>query len=800
MIWPFENDTSAITRKIASSKLKYEKLKKRITIFAIALATMLMSTVLLLISGIATVNKNGGNSITGSYHALISGVDKEDFENIQTKEQVILTGLTASIGTSKVGNSRLNISYANSDALILNGLSVEDGKMPESEHEILIEKDYLTHLGVDAGIGDTIPIFMPDTKKETEFIISGYLETAATGNDRTLYAAIVSEQYFNAQDGWEKYAPSVLIRVNTGVATSKEDIKILIREIIRSAGIEKEASINEAYINLSKPSVFLIGTAIAGLAIIIAAGVLVIYCIFYIAIINSIKEYGQLRTIGMTGRQIKRLVFREGFSLSVISIPIGLAAGTFLSYLLVPQGFQFTSLLWIWPFVTALIYLTVRLSIKKPAVIAATVSPIDAYRYSGLNTEKEKHIVRSQRISPIMLAKKHLLNSKRKNALTITSLVLTGVLLIGSSSILSSINAEDMSLSGFPRGQFQINISDELLRSNSLEQVQTANPFANDLQDSLSNISGVEYITAYHYLPVSVDLQAPESDADIVSFSREDMGLIQSCVVDGKTLDYDNLAANNQIIIGRPDSLEKYLNIRAKVGQTITLKVFDGTTSYNMDFEIGAVLNESKIGNNSDKIDMLMLPLDSMNLLASCDTTYQYAVRVSDDLEEQAENELEQILREIPELSFTSLSGAVAQNENFLQGMKMALIVAVAFIGCFAVMNLMNTILTGIITRKKEFALMRSVGMSQKQLFAMVRYEGLIIATIGLLLSLIIGGAVGNILCSILQNGIMSYLKYQFPFGIAMIYCISVILCTFVVTGITLGHQNKVSLIDQLHQ
>ena len=130
----------------------------------------------------------------------------------------------------------------------------------------------------------------------------------------------------------------------------------------------------------------------------------------------------------------------------------------------------------------------------------------------------------------------------------------------------------------------------------------------------------------------------------------------------------------------------------------------------------------------------------------------------------------------------------------------MVLIVAVAFIGCFAVMNLVNTILTGIITRQNEFALMRSVGMSQKQLFAMVRYEGLIIVTIGLFLSLIIGGVVGSILCFILKNGLMSYLNYQFPFGIALVYCVSVFLCTFVVTGIALGHQNKISLIDQLHK
>lgn len=548
MTFPFENDTSAIIRKITHSKLKHDKLKKRISIFAIALATMLMSAVLLLVSGIVTVNKNGGNSITGSYHALISGADQEDFENLQSKEQVILTGLTASIGTSKVGYSRLNISYANSDALVLNGLSIEDGKMPESENEILIEKDYLIHLGVDARIGDAISIFMPDTNEETEFLISGFLKTAATGTDRTLYAAIISEQYFNTQNGWEIYSPSVLIRVDTGAAASKKDIEKLITEIVRNAGVEKKVSINEQYINFSKPSIFLIGTAIAGLAIIIAAVVLVIYCIFYISIINSIKEYGQLRTIGMTGRQIKRLVFREGVLLSVISIPIGLAAGTLLSYLLVPQGFQVTSLLWVCPLVAVLIYITVRLSIRKPAVIAATVSPIDAYRYSGSNAETGKQIFRPQRISPIMMAKRHISNSKRKNILTITSLVLTGILLLGLSSVLSSINAEDMSQSGFPRGQFNINISGEVLRSNSLEQIQTANPFTNDLQDSLSNISGMENITAYHYLPVSVELESQESDAAIVSFSREDMELIQSCAVDEKIPDYDNLAANNQII------------------------------------------------------------------------------------------------------------------------------------------------------------------------------------------------------------------------------------------------------------
>ncbi len=75
---------------------------------------------------------------------------------------------------------------------------------------------------------------------------------------------------------------------------------------------------------------------------------------------------------------------------------------------------------------------------------------------------------------------------------------------------------------------------------------------------------------------------------------------------------------------------------------------------------MGAIVDQSKIGNNRDKIDMLMLTLDTMNSLASCDTTYQYTVRVSDDLEEQAEEKIEEMLQSIPELSMRSLSAAIA--------------------------------------------------------------------------------------------------------------------------------------------
>ncbi len=796
MTWPFENDTSAVIHKIASAKLKYGKLQKRLSIFAIALAAMLMSAVLLLISSVAAVNRSGGNSVTGSYHALISGVRQEEFERLQAEQESVLTGLTVSMGSIKTGNGRLNLSYSNADALTLNGLTVSDGRMPETEHEILIEKDYLDYLELDAGIGDSISIAMPGTQDETVFSICGYLETAASGTGRSLYAGIVSEQYFLAQGGWDTFSPSAMIRVNT--AASKAEIEKLAAEMLDHAGIRKIPSFNEAYINLSKPSLFLIGTAAAGLAVIIAACILVVCCIFYIATVNSIKEYGQLRTIGMTGRQIKRMVFREGFTLSATAIPIGLAAGTLFSCLLIPQGFRPASLLWVWPMVIVLIYLTVWFSLRKPARIAASVSPIDASRYMGQQSGKKRQARLPEKITPVMLAKKHISTNRKTNVLTVLSLVLTGVLLMGLSSVLSSINARDMSLSGFPRGQFIINISDERLRNDPLEQVQASAPFTASLKNSLRMVSGLEAMTEYHYLPAAFAPEAVESEISIVGFNRDDIDLIRACRNSPADLEYNALVEQNLLIVGCPDSLERDYGIRAEAGQRLTLTIFDGSDSYQRNFTVGAVLDQRKIGGNGDKIDMLMLPVDVMNDLVSCDTMYQLALRVSDDREAQAEAEIDQILKEAAGLSVTSLSAAIAQNENFIQGMKLVLTAAVAFIGCFAMMNLVNTILTSVITRRKEFALMCCVGMSQTQLSSMVRCESLITSGIGLFFSVLIGGGVGAALCSHLKSGLMVYLHYRFPTEIALAYSTLVILSALTVAWAALKHQNKLSLIEQL--
>lgn len=798
MTLPFENDTTEIIRKIVSAQLKHDKLKKYLSIFAISLATFLMTAVLLLVSGIIEVNTNGGNSITGSYHALVSGLTKQQYEKLSTDERIEKLGFNALVKSASYDGLQLNISCSNEDSLVLNGLSVSEGNMPQKKNEILVEKDYLSKQGIDAKIGDKIVLPGENNQEGQEFVISGYIKTSAKGTERSLYAAIVSMEYFLDIDGWNSLSPMAMFRLKSQYASGSEQIQNEITKICEEAGILQSPSINHAYLELSQPSVLLVLAGIAGLAIVIMAGVLVIYCIFYISIINSIREYGQLRTIGMTEKQIKRLVYKEGTSLSLIAIPIGLIVGTFLSYFLVPQGFQFKNILWVYPIVILFSYMTVRLSIRKPAVIASSVSPIEAYRFVTGSNCGDKH--KGKKITPISLAKEQILRDKKKNVLTITSLVLTGVLLFGTSSVLSSINARDMALSGFSLGQFYIRIQDQELRENSLETVESNNPFTEESYSAFSQVSGVKQITTITNLPVSNNLSAKESDGAIVGFEENDMDLIRECNLGNDIPEYQEMTSKNQIIIGRPSDFEAYFGIQPEVGNSIKLKIFDGTETKEMDFKIAAVLDESKIENNGDKIDMLLLPNASMEKITSSNMTYQWVIRVDEKMEQQAEKEIRQILVANPRLAVTTLSGAIAQNENFLQGMILALAVIIIFISCFAIMNLLNTIFTGVIVRQKEFALMRSVGMTQKQLTTMVCCEGLIIVSVGLMMSLIVGGLIGYLLCALLKNGLMTYLNYQFPFRVTWVYCMLVVICSLVVSEIALRHQKNMSLIELLRR
>ncbi len=132
---------------------------------------------------------------------------------------------------------------------------------------------------------------------------------------------------------------------------------------------------NRFVIRISHMKASSVAGILAVSAAILFASVFVIYSIFYISVTGRIRQFGQLRTIGMTSRQIRKTVRYEGLLLSGAGSLTGLLLGTAFAYLIVPGGFHFPGTVKIWILTLIAVTLTVLFSINKPAKIAAAASP-----------------------------------------------------------------------------------------------------------------------------------------------------------------------------------------------------------------------------------------------------------------------------------------------------------------------------------------------------------------------------------------------------------------------------------------
>ena len=163
---------------------------------------------------------------------------------------------------------------------------------------------------------------------------------------------------------------------------------------LKNFGIKKVyTAVNENYINLSKPDPSVITSIVVICLVIILSSILVIYNIFYLSIITKVQEFGKLRAIGTTKKQIKKIILKEGMYLSVIAIPLGLVAGYIISeviakYLLLSDV---SVSKWLTALAIGLIsIITVYVSLIKPMKVASKVSIVEAVKYNGESTTKKK--------------------------------------------------------------------------------------------------------------------------------------------------------------------------------------------------------------------------------------------------------------------------------------------------------------------------------------------------------------------------------------------------------------------------
>lgn len=538
------------------------------------------------------------------------------------------------------------------------------------------------------------------------------------------------------------------------------------------------------------PDPSLIGGTAAFLLLVVLTGYLIIYDIFQIAVQEDIRFYGLLKTIGTTPRQIRRIIRHQALLLSLIGIPAGLLAGYGVGALLTPvamrgldlgghQAAETSASPLIFLGAALFTLVTVLFSCARPGRLAGRVSPVEATRYTDARTGRAG-TRRGRRAGICRMALANLGRSRSRTALVVLSLCLSVVLLNVLAVFVQGFD-EERYLEGNtcadfiagPTGYFRY--SPTPLDESDIEAIRA---------NTKASLSGLVYALpqrAQCWLPeADVRAQAgarlgPEDLASYLSQCVQRDGLLSSdCLVEGlddelfeklTVVDGDlaPLFAPNERAIAIGVATDDFGNVVTKdhqpaVGEDITITYVEEAAYF--DRRTGQLCDEST-PNEDLELRLLRSRDVTYTVCAWVEVPYAMSYRFgvltgyeavlpievlradSPDApfpmaylfdtpdaaaEQQAESYLVERTEDTSSLMFESKAIVRAEFKQFQHMFLLlggALCAVVTVVG---VLNFFNAIMTGILARRREFAILQAIGMTGRQLRAMLVWEGLFYA------------------------------------------------------------------------
>lgn len=464
----FGNNNRPIIKKLARRYFKASKSRNIIAIVAIVLTTVLFTTIFTLGSGlIDTVQDQNIRKAGGDGQAVLNYISDEVFNDVKGNELIDRVAYSKAVSyrpnNPGLAKWRSDMWYMDDTALEFARYEPTVGHRPEAENEIIADTKTLEALGVPAEIGATVTLDYEIKGKEytTDFTLCGFWETDSLSN---IGRIIVSKAFIDNHADLLTYTYPV-DNDYSGVVTayimfrSGGSVEEKLQQLLMETGYTCDtlggqptdenyiiARVSPAYQSspVSENSALFIA-GIVGILAIMATGYLIIYNIFQISVTQDIQSYGQLKTLGTTRRQIKKIINKQAILLSAVGIPIGLIIGFLIGRALVPalmNGTTYTSEAGVVVTVNPLIFIgsaifafvTVYISVRKPAKIAGAISPIEAIRYTendagAFQTKKRLATKKSTGGAKIhRMALANLGRNRKRTVLVIVSMTLSLVL------------------------------------------------------------------------------------------------------------------------------------------------------------------------------------------------------------------------------------------------------------------------------------------------------------------------------------------------------------------------------------
>lgn len=787
------NGNNLIVKKIAWKNLKAARNRNIITVIAICLTTVLFATIFTMGFGlIETIQKENIRKAGGAGHVVINLISDDIYGKLKDSpliKEIAYTKTAADeIKNAGLDKWRTEMWYMDETAVKFAGYSLEEGRYPEKENDIMVDTKTLQCMGYSAKVGEKISITMriKDKIVNRDFVLSGYWKTGVIDGVGRI---IVSGAYEKAhrEELTYTYKPDLSSLDYSGCVTAYVNFKNTkgledkTTQLLGDAGYvwdgspaEKgapnyiSARISPAYasmLEIDDPQVIM---ALAGAVILIMiTGYLIIYNIYQISVVQDIRIYGQYKTLGTTKKQLKGIMKRQICTLSWIGIPLGVLLGYVIGNLLVPvlmntTGYKgaekiamsFNPLIFIGAAIFS--FLTVSISARKPVKIAASVSPLEALRYTDGTGNLKRRRKRRHRHGKLIyrMAFANLGRNRKRTILVILSLSLSLVLINTVFTLSKGFDIEKY-VEKFVDKDFVISSADYFTYKFEKSQTVLSGEFVEYVKKQPEFGEGGRLATTKllkeRFYADSTALSSANRDQEghpLISLYGTDDYLLDSMELLEGTTDSDKLKAGNGVIMGVIDdgTGKPEENVTIQIGDEITFCHFDvdSEKAVEQKFQIAAkvVVKESSYTTRQTGETNFYLPMEIFENLAEYPVTVSFPFDCRE--EENAVSNMEARLQNYIKTTDNKMGYDSKQVyvEEF-KGVKRtvltigsALGIIVSFIG---IMNFINALITSVLTRKREFAIMQSIGMTGKQLKGMLYVEGLGYALGTIVVSLILG-------------------------------------------------------------
>ena len=848
-----------ILKKLTIKNLKLNKKRTIVTIIGIILATALITAITTIISSYQASNLAYSKKHFGNYHLEIFDVPQEDINRIVNIDGVESPFLTQNVGYGSFNYEQKNLSAQvvnfSNGALNNFGIELVEGRLPQNENEVVISTQLKKIEEVNIPLDSQISLLMQGDEIESkDYTIVGIINilnrqieplSSKASNSRN-YTLISYLDTNNLSGNYNIYLrfSSLNNRITTILDIFEIDEKTYNKFKADTMSETESFLLNPRYNKDIKYNSFLNYSLISAefgsdydqtnqmlltLAIVMLFIVVLVsaYCInnsFKISITEKIKQYGMLASIGTNSKQIKQNVLYEAFILGIIGIPIGLILGIGSIYLvlkfahtdainsLFDMEFIFSTNIIAIVFAIIFSTLTVYLSARKSSKLASKISPIEAIRSNQDINVKAKKLQTPKFAKKLfgiggIIAYKNMKRNRRNYRTTVISIIMA----VSTFIALTTFTSYSFQTIELYRGNLNYNIiisSDDYSNLKEISQDSNINNFSlvrwnsgyiNNVENYLSKeAKSIDTASTHDYFNIDIRSFGEQEYRRLISglgLNYEDVkdkGILMDYITD-----YAKIGGKNKIITYRAFNYE--------VGDIIEIL---SVHSYDEIFpiEIATITEQKPIGfNGINQIDSftndpLLIVSDELydkysNFQSSFLSSYNLCI-VTDNSEELAEY----IKQNYPN-SYYSIENAdigVIEQVSIHTTISIFLYTFITVMSLIGITNIFNTITTSMNLRQKEFAHLKSIGMTKKEFNKMILLENVFLGFKSLIISIPLGLIFSYIVhLSFSTNVVMEYMP---PINGIIISIVSVCVILGLIMLYALRKINKQNIIETIRR